>query len=205
MDTLTMPTRRDLVPMSPAFPAAWSPDVALAAYAHAVEAYPNEAAGIAVNGTYARLDNVSQSPERDVVLGPMNSSAPPAPTCSFTTLPMAWACRAEGHDLSATRHPFVVMVLPVCASAGDTLAPPLRRGFRHGVHDCYAVMPLVCRRQQPIPMAARRVVDGRQQNPTSTTSRPSVSAHRPSEPPRPATWRAVQVPLTCRCLARSIS
>jgi proteasome lid subunit RPN8/RPN11 len=146
MDTLTLPTRRDLVPMSPAFPAAWTPDVATLAYAHAVEVYPNEAAGIVEGGTYQRLDNVSQTPERDVVLGPDELVRVAGADVFFHSHPDGLGVPSE-QDMIYQQQlgiPFVVMTLPVydVFCFGDMLAraPLIGRGFRHGVHDCYAVM-----------------------------------------------------------------
>jgi proteasome lid subunit RPN8/RPN11 len=144
MDTL--PTRRDLVPMSPAFPEAWTHAVAEAAYSHAVEVYPREAAGVVEVGAYQRLDNVSRTPEQDVLLSDADLVRVGAAELFFHSHPDGLGCPSE-HDMIYQQQlgiPFVVMVLPhydvFCF--GDMLAraPLIGRGFRHGVHDCYAVM-----------------------------------------------------------------
>jgi proteasome lid subunit RPN8/RPN11 len=146
MDTLTMPTRRDLVPMSPAFPDAWTPAVALAAYEHAVGGYPNEAAGVVVAGAYHRLDNISSTPEHDVILGDDDLLRVAGAEVFFHSHPDGLGCPSE-QDMIYQQQlgiPFVVMTLPVydVFCFGDMLrrAPLVGRGFRHGVHDCYAVM-----------------------------------------------------------------
>lgn len=146
MDTLPLPTRRDLVPMSPGFPEAWTHDVARAAYQHAVEVYPREAAGIVEGGQYVPLDNVSQSPDRDVVLSDADLLRVADAALFFHSHPDGLGCPSEQDMLYQQQLgiPFVVIVLPVydVFCFGDMLAraPLIGRGFRHGVHDCYAVM-----------------------------------------------------------------
>jgi proteasome lid subunit RPN8/RPN11 len=147
MDTsLVLPTRVDLVPLSPSFPAAWTPAVALAAYDHSVEVYPREAAGIVEGGSYVRLDNVSETPERDITLGDADLLRVAQAEVFFHSHPDAPGCPSE-QDMIYQQQlgiPFVVMTLPVydVFCFGDMLAraPLIGRGFRHGVHDCYAVM-----------------------------------------------------------------
>ena len=143
---MQLPIRREPVPMSPVMPEAWTHDVAEAAYNHAVEVYPHEAAGIVEGGAYVRLENRSTTPGDDVKLSDDELIRVAQAEVFFHSHPDAPGVPSE-HDMVYQKQlgvPFVVMCLPTydCFAWGDTLtrAPLIGRGFRHGVHDCYSLV-----------------------------------------------------------------
>jgi proteasome lid subunit RPN8/RPN11 len=131
---------------SPSFPASWTPQVFEAAYQHAIEAYPKEAAGMVVDGDYVRLDNLSTSPDHDVVLSDADLIRVANAELFFHSHPDAPACPSEQDMLYQEQLgiPFVVICLPVfdLFCWGDMLqrAPLLGRSFRHGINDCYSLV-----------------------------------------------------------------
>jgi cell wall-associated NlpC family hydrolase len=141
-----LPLRIDPVPLSPTFPQAWTREIATAAYAHAVEQFPNEAAGVVEGGAYVPLDNASQSPEDDVHLSDADLIRVASAELFFHSHPNGHGCPSETDMLYQQQLgiPFVVMTLPVydvfCFGEGLTRASLIGRGFRHGVHDCYSLI-----------------------------------------------------------------
>lgn len=132
--------------MSPVFPACWTRDVAVAAYNHAADLYPHEAAGIIEHGSYVALENRSQTPGDDVQLTDDELLRVAQAEAFFHSHPNALGCPSE-HDMIYQKQlgiPFIVMCLPTydCFAWGDMLAraPLIGRGFRHGVHDCYSLV-----------------------------------------------------------------
>jgi proteasome lid subunit RPN8/RPN11 len=143
---MQLPLRREIAPLSPVFPATWTHAIAEAAYTHAVEVYPQEAAGIVEHGAYVRLDNRSATPGEDVKLSDDELIRVAQADVFFHSHPDALGVPSE-HDMVYQKQlgiPFVVMCLPTydCFAWGDTLerAPIIGRGFRHGVHDCYSLV-----------------------------------------------------------------
>jgi proteasome lid subunit RPN8/RPN11 len=143
---MQLPHRLELSPLSPPFPAQWTHDVAEAAYNHAAEVYPGEAAGIVTGGAYQRLDNISATPEHDVLLSDDDLIRVAGADVFFHSHPDGMGVPSE-QDMIYQKQlgiPFVVMCLPIydCFCWGDTLerAPLIGRGFRHGVHDCYSLV-----------------------------------------------------------------
>jgi proteasome lid subunit RPN8/RPN11 len=143
---MQLPLRKEIAPLSPVFPEAWTQEVAEAAYNHAAEVYPHEAAGIVERGAYVRLDNRSTTPGEDVKLSDEELVRVAQAEVFFHSHPDAPGVPSE-HDMVYQKQlgvPFVVMCLPIydCFAWGDTLAraPIMGRGFRHGVHDCYSLV-----------------------------------------------------------------
>src|SRR5262245_28900395 len=145
-------------PTSPQRPPAWTDAVHAAAKAHVAEAYPDEAAGIVIDGEYQPLDNHSPTPGKDVVLDDEALLRVAQADVFFHSHPDGIGCPSES-DMRYQRQlgiPFVVMVWPLYDVFwwGDTLtpAPLLGRGFRHGVHDCYSLLRdyYATVRQQPL-------------------------------------------------------
>ena len=144
-DQLELPRRVEIAPMSPVAPAAWTPEVHAAAYAHAAECYPAEAAGVVEDGAYVRLDNISNTPNDDVVLSDEDLVRVGMGDLFFHSHPDGLACPSETDMIYQQQLgiPFVVMCMPTYDIFwfGDLERQPLLgRGFRHGVHDCYALI-----------------------------------------------------------------
>jgi cell wall-associated NlpC family hydrolase len=143
---MQFPSRRELVPLSPVFPAAWTQLVFETAYAHAVEAYPDEAVGIVSGGEYHRLVNLSTTPDRDVLLSEADLVRVAEADVFFHTHPDGLGCPSEQDMIYQLQLgvPFVVMTLPHydIFAFGDQLTrqPIIGRGFRHGVYDCYSLV-----------------------------------------------------------------
>jgi proteasome lid subunit RPN8/RPN11 len=142
----TLPRRVEVAPMSRALPAEWTEPVFKAAYAHAVQCYPAEAAGVVEGGEFVPLDNLSNTASEDVQLSDADLLRVSKAQLFFHTHPDGLACPSEA-DMIYQRQlgiPFVTMCLPLydLFCHGDTLErrPLLGRGFRHGVHDCYALI-----------------------------------------------------------------
>lgn len=142
---MQLPSRRELVPLGPALPAAWTPDVFAAAYAHGLEAFPDEAAGVVSGGEYQRLENRSATPGEDVLLSDADLLRVADADLFFHTHPNGLGCPST-QDMIYQQQlgvPFVIMVLPTfdLFAFGDQLPrmPIIGRGFRHGVHDCFAL------------------------------------------------------------------
>jgi cell wall-associated NlpC family hydrolase len=135
-----------LVPMSPGQPFGWTPEVESDARAHALEVYPKEAAGYALNAIYHRLDNVSATPEHDVELTEADLLEVANAEVFFHSHPDGLGV-PTAHDMIYQAQlgiPFAILTLPDpdLFWFGDMLtpAPLLGRGFRHGVHDCFSLM-----------------------------------------------------------------
>lgn len=142
---MTDPTRH-IVPMSPAWPDAWTPEVNQAARDHTAEAYPAEAAGIVEHGEYIRLDNISRTPGADVFLSDADLLRVASADVFFHSHPDGLGSPSATDMVYQIQLgiPFVVLPWPVPDAFcwGDMLAPaPLvGRGFRHGVHDCCSLI-----------------------------------------------------------------
>jgi proteasome lid subunit RPN8/RPN11 len=143
---MQLPSRRELVPLGPALPAAWTQAVFEAAYAHGMEAFPDEAAGIVSGGEYQRLENRSTTPGEDVLLSDVDLLRVADAELFFHTHPNGLGC-PSAQDMTYQLQlgvPFVIMVLPTfdLFAFGDQLPKQviIGRGFRHGVHDCYALV-----------------------------------------------------------------
>ena len=141
-----LPTRIDQVPLSPKFPASWTRAIAEAAYNHAVAMFPQEAAGIIEGGQFVRLDNLSKTPEDDVLLDDAALLRVASSELFFHSHPNGQGCPSET-DMTYQQQlgvPFVVMTLPIydVFAFGGMLerAPLIGRGFRHGIHDCYSLI-----------------------------------------------------------------
>jgi proteasome lid subunit RPN8/RPN11 len=141
-----LPNRREIVPLSPAFPEAWTHDIAEAAYTHAIEAYPKEAAGVVEGDAYVPLDNLSVTPGDDVMLSDDDLVRVAKAEVFFHSHPSGHGCPSQ-HDMIYQQQlgiPFVTMTVPLYDvwAFGDQLAraPIIGRGFRHGVHDCYSLI-----------------------------------------------------------------
>jgi proteasome lid subunit RPN8/RPN11 len=134
------------VPMSPAWPDAWTPEIHQAARDHTAEAYPSEAAGIVEAGAYVRLDNISRTPDADVFLSDDDLLRVANADVFFHSHPDGLACPSESDMVYQIQLavPFVVIAWPVYDAFcwGDMLAraPLVGRGFRHGVHDCCSLI-----------------------------------------------------------------
>jgi proteasome lid subunit RPN8/RPN11 len=142
---MTDPTRFP-VPMSPAWPEAWTPEVNQAARDHTAEAYPAEAAGLVEHGEYVRLDNISRTPDADVFLSDADLVRVASADVFFHSHPDGRAVPSATDMVYQIQLgiPFVVLTWPAPDAFcwGDMLAPaPLvGRGFRHGVHDCCSLI-----------------------------------------------------------------
>lgn len=143
---MQLPNRKEVAPLSPGFPEAWTPAIAEAAYTHAVEVYPAEAAAVVEAGAYVRLDNVSPSAGDDVVLGDADLVRVAQAQLFFHSHPDGIGCPSETDMVYQQQLgvPFVIMTVPLydVFAFGDALAraPLIGRGFRHGVHDCYSLI-----------------------------------------------------------------
>jgi cell wall-associated NlpC family hydrolase len=141
-----LPNYQPVVPLSPAFPAAWTREIAEAAYEHAATAFPAEAAGYVEGGVYFPLDNQSSTPSDDVRISDTDLLRVAGADLFFHSHPNANGCPSETDMVYQQQLgiPFVVMTLPHydIFAFGDMLkrAPLIGRGFRHGVHDCYALV-----------------------------------------------------------------
>src|SRR5215831_6739992 len=101
-DQLELPRRVEIAPMSPVAPAGWTPEVHAAAYAHAAECYPAEAAGVVEDGAYVRLANISNTPNDDVVLSDEDLTARRHGRPVLPQSPRrAGLPERDGHDLPA--------------------------------------------------------------------------------------------------------
>jgi cell wall-associated NlpC family hydrolase len=127
-------------------PACWTAAIEQQALAHAREAYPHEAAGVIAQGAYVRLDNRSQEPRQDVVLSGDDLVRVAEADAFFHSHPDGIGC-PSAQDMIYQQQlgiPFVILVLPIfdLFAFGDQLPrqPLIGRGFRHGVHDCYALI-----------------------------------------------------------------
>ena len=143
---MQLPNRKEVAPMSPVLPECWTHDIAEAAYNHAAEVYPNEAAGIVEGEHYVRLENRSTTPGEDVKLSDEELLRVASADVFFHSHPDAPGVPSE-HDMIYQKQlgiPFVVMCLPIYDffAWGDTMTrqPLIGRGFRHGVHDCYSLV-----------------------------------------------------------------
>jgi proteasome lid subunit RPN8/RPN11 len=143
---MQLPTRIDHVPLSPKFPAAWTREVAEAAYTHAVAMFPQEAAGVIEGGEFVRLDNLSKTPEDDVQLDDAQLLRVAGAELFFHSHPNGQGCPSDTDMIYQQQLgiPFVVMTLPMydvfAFGEGLERAPLIGRGFRHGVHDCYSLI-----------------------------------------------------------------
>jgi len=127
-------------------PATWSAEIDAAARAHALEAYPAEAAGIVESGHYVRLENRSIDPKADVWLSDDDLLRVANADVFFHSHPDGIG-GPSAQDMIYQMQlgiPFVILVLPFIDlfAFGDQLprAPLIGRGFRHGVHDCYSLI-----------------------------------------------------------------
>ena len=133
-------------PTCPALPAAWTASVSDAARAHTQQCYPNEAAGIVLEGQYVPLENRSPTPGQDVFLSDDDLLRVADAELFFHSHPDGLGCPSETDMVYQQQLgiPFVVMVWPFLDVFcwGDMLkpAPVIGRGFRHGVHDCYSLI-----------------------------------------------------------------
>lgn len=130
----------------PDFPVAWTASVAALARAHALEGYPKEVAGIVVNGDYIRLDNISPNPESEVALSDeaLLQVSDHAEIFFHSHPDIGCPSAADMIYQQQLAIPFVVLSIPemdmFCFGDQCERAPLLNRGFRHGVHDCYALI-----------------------------------------------------------------
>jgi proteasome lid subunit RPN8/RPN11 len=127
-------------------PAAFTDIVRGEALAHAQEVFPDEAAGIVEGGAYVRLDNRAADKRNEIGLVDEDLLRVSEAELFFHSHPNGRGCPSE-HDMIYQMQlgiPFVIAVLPHIDvfAFGDQLprAPLLGRGFRHGVHDCYALL-----------------------------------------------------------------
>jgi proteasome lid subunit RPN8/RPN11 len=133
-------------PSSPTFPATWTPEIEAAAREHTAEVYPQEAAGIVMLGKYHRLENRSPTPADDVVLSDDDLLAVAGADVFFHSHPDGLPCPSETDMVYQQQLgiPFVISTWPIpdFFAFGDMLAraPLIGRAFRHGVHDCYALI-----------------------------------------------------------------
>lgn len=132
--------------MCPTMPRAWTPAVDLLARNHALEVYPREAAGIVTDGQLELLHNISDTPENEVLLSDADAMRVANAQVFFHSHPNSTGV-PTAHDMTYQQQlgiPFVILALPDpdLFAFGEQLAPAplIGRGFRHGVHDCYALM-----------------------------------------------------------------
>jgi proteasome lid subunit RPN8/RPN11 len=136
-------------PSHPSFPSTWTAEVAAAAKAHAVEAYPHEAVGIVEEGVYVRFENIAASPEEHVQVSPEDEMRAAGAQIVFHSHPDGLGC-PSAHDMAAQEVsgvPFVIqpvhrgVALPAFPFGSNLPPEPLTgRSFRHGVFDCYTVI-----------------------------------------------------------------
>jgi len=134
------------VPMCPVLPRAWTPAIDEVARAHAIAEFPKEAAGIVTSNQWQPLDNVSTTPDDDVLLSDEDLLRVANADLFFHSHPNGLGS-PSAHDMIYQQQlgiPFVILSLPDpdLFAFGDQLSPQplLGRGFRHGVHDCYGLM-----------------------------------------------------------------
>lgn len=127
-------------------PAAFTPEIHALAIAHALEVFPEEAAGIVVDGEYQRLTNLHPDNENAVGLSDDDLVRVAEAQVFFHSHPNGVGSPSEA-DMTYQLQlgiPFVIAVLPHLDvfAFGDQLPrlPLIGRGFRHGVHDCYALI-----------------------------------------------------------------
>jgi proteasome lid subunit RPN8/RPN11 len=137
----------DIAPSCPRFPAIWTDEIAKAARAHTERVYPAEAAGMVANGQYVELENVSATPGEEVALDDHSHLKVAADAeLFFHSHPDGLQCPSADDMLYQQQLgiPFVIQPWPEGRAFcfGDMLerAPLVGRAFRHGVHDCYAVI-----------------------------------------------------------------
>jgi cell wall-associated NlpC family hydrolase len=130
----------------PDFPEVWTSEIAALARAHALDVWPNEAAGIIENGEYVRLDNVAENPETEVALSDADMLRVTGADLFFHSHPESLACPST-QDMTYQQQleiPFVIMATQTmdtfCFGDQCPRSPLLNRGFRHGVHDCYTLI-----------------------------------------------------------------
>lgn len=131
----------------PDFPSCWTPEIEEIARKHALDAYPNECAGyIDWDGKYNRMFNHSKEKHQEVVLSDYDMMNTAQAQAFFHSHPDGIGCPSKS-DMEYQMQlgiPFITMVTPrydvFCH--GETLgkAPLLGRSFRHGVHDCFALL-----------------------------------------------------------------
>lgn len=134
------------VPMCPVLPRGWTPAVDQLARDHAMAVFPQEAAGIVVNGVFEPLQNLSDSADDDVLLSDSDLLRVANADVFFHSHPNGIGSPSE-HDMVYQQQlgiPFVILALPDpdLFAFGDQLTPQplIGRGFRHGVQDCYGLM-----------------------------------------------------------------
>lgn len=127
-------------------PAEFTDDIRAEAIAHAQEVFPAEAAGIVEAGAYVRLSNLSPDNENAVGLSDEDMVRVAEAQVFFHSHPNGVGSPSEA-DMTYQLQlgiPFVIAVLPHLDvfAFGDQLPrrPLIGRGFRHGVHDCYATI-----------------------------------------------------------------
>lgn len=127
-------------------PSAFTADVRAAAVAHAQEVFPEEAAGIVEGGAYVRLANLSPDNQNAVGLSDADLIRVGGAEVFFHSHPNGVGAPSEA-DMTYQLQlgiPFVIAALPSLDvfAFGDQLPrqPLVGRGFRHGVHDCYALI-----------------------------------------------------------------
>jgi cell wall-associated NlpC family hydrolase len=133
--------------LGPPMPAEWTPEINAAALDHARELYPKEAAGIVEDGRYVRLENRAGDKAADEIhLSDDDMLRVAGAQVFFHSHPDGIGAPSAADMIYQEQLgiPFVIAVLPAVDvfAFGDQLgrAPLLGRGFRHGVHDCYAVI-----------------------------------------------------------------
>ena len=130
----------------PRFPEIWTPEIEAIIKSHAMKVYPEEAVGIIENGQYVELDNLSKKPYEDVRLSDEDLIRVANSQLFFHSHPDGIPCPSEADMIYQQQLgiPFAIVTLPDydVFVFGDTLEkqPLIGRGFRHGVHDCYALM-----------------------------------------------------------------
>lgn len=129
-------------PMPPEFTEA----IRAEAIAHAQEVFPEEAAGIVIDGAYERLQNLSPDNENAVGLSDEDLLRVADAQVFFHSHPNGVGSPSEA-DMTYQLQlgiPFVIAALPHLDvfAFGDQLPrlPLIGRGFRHGVHDCYSLI-----------------------------------------------------------------
>lgn len=133
-------------PTSRPMPSAFTDAVRAAALAHAQEVFPDEAAGIVERGQYVRLDNRAEDSRNEIGLSDADLIRLASAELFFHSHPNGNGCPSEADMIYQLQLgiPFVIAVLPHLDvfAFGDQLgrAPLIGRGFRHGVHDCYALI-----------------------------------------------------------------
>jgi cell wall-associated NlpC family hydrolase len=130
-------------------PSTWTLEVAAAAWAHAVEAYPQEAVGVVEKGAYERFDNRADNPSLHVSIDAESAARLVPGTMLVHSHPDGWQCPSAADMRAQSQLGIPFMILPIgkdgptgkAFSFGDaTDVPLLGRPFRHGKFDCYSLV-----------------------------------------------------------------